>query len=110
MVLQVEQINSVKIISLIGKLNLDGCPAVESAIQEIPAGDRVLFDLARLDYIASAGLRLFLQAAKFLAKTNGKLAVCSLTPNVAQIFRLSGFNTFLNIAPDRESGIRALGS
>jgi anti-anti-sigma factor len=108
MILQVEQVNSVRVVSLDGKLNLDGCPVVESAISEIPAGSRVLFDLSRLDYVASAGLRLFLQAAKFVARTNGKLALCCLTSNVSQIFRLSGFNTFLQIEPDRAAALKKL--
>jgi len=108
MVLQVERVRSVTVVSLEGKLNLESCPTVESAINDIPAGSRVLFDLSRLDYVASAGLRLFLLAAKSAARSNGKVALCCLTSNVTQIFRLSGFNTFLQIEADRETALKKL--
>lgn len=99
---------SVTVVSLEGKLDLEACASVESAINRIPAGSRILFDLSHLDYVASAGLRLFLLAAKSAARTNGKLALCCLTSNVAQIFRLSGFNTFLQIEADRATAVKKL--
>jgi anti-anti-sigma factor len=110
MIIGVEHKNSVTVFHLRGKLNLDGCPVFEKTISTLPAGGKVLFDLAELDYVASAGLRLFLLAAKSLARTKGRLVLCSLTPNVAQIFKLAGFNTFLEIEANRDTALAKLAS
>jgi stage II sporulation protein AA (anti-sigma F factor antagonist) len=106
----VEQINSVTVLYLRGKLNLEGCPVFDQTIATLPAGGKVLLDLAQLEYVASAGLRLFLLAAKSSARTKGRLILCSLTPNVAQIFKLAGFSTFLEIEADRAAALRKLAS
>jgi anti-anti-sigma factor len=108
MTLQLEQLDSITVLSLHGKLNIDGCPAFEKAITELPAGGRILFDLSKLDYVASAGLRLFLVAAKASAQKKGKLVVCGLTTHVAEVFKLTGFNTFLTIEHDRPAGMKKL--
>jgi anti-anti-sigma factor len=108
MTLQLEQIDSITVLSLHGKLNIDGCPEFEKAITALPAGGRILFDLSKLDYVASAGLRLFLVAAKASAQKKGQLVVCGLTTHVAEVFKLTGFNTFLTIESDRSAGMKKL--
>lgn len=67
----------------------------------------VLIDLSKLEYISSAGMRVFLIAAKRLEE-DGKFAVCGLTNEVAEVFRISGFDTILNVFPDEAASLAAL--
>lgn len=73
----------------------------------IGAGDRrLVIDLARLDYVSSAGLRVFLMAAKRLSSVNGKLAISGLNDHVRQVFELAGFSSILSVYASREEAIK----
>ncbi|MBI3785315.1 MAG: STAS domain-containing protein [Deltaproteobacteria bacterium] len=68
----------------------------------------VLLDLMQLDYISSAGLRSLLTAAKRLQAGDGRFAVCSLSHNVREVFEVSGFDTIIEIHPDRAAALMSL--
>ncbi|HEX3730050.1 MAG TPA: STAS domain-containing protein, partial [Opitutaceae bacterium] len=57
------------------------------------------FDCAQLHYVSSAGLRVFLSAAKKAKVAGGRAAFAALTPIVQEIFELSGFTGILEIHP-----------
>jgi anti-anti-sigma factor len=68
----------------------------------------VLLDLVELDYISSAGLRSLLTAAKRLQACDGRFAICALTANVREVFQVSGFDTIIEIHPDRATALQSL--
>lgn len=65
---------------------------------------RVLADLGALGYVSSAGLRVFLLAAKRARQVQGKLVLCALQPHVQEVFEMSGFSRILEIAADASAG------
>ena len=66
----------------------------------IGAGDRrLVIDLARLDYVSSAGLRVFLMAAKRLSSVNGKLAISGLNDHCVRCSNLRDSRRFLVSTP-----------
>ena len=73
-----------------------------------PAGTRVILDLSGLEYISSAGLRVLLIVAKKVQQAQGKVALCGLTPNVREIFAISGFDAIFSIQPDAAAAIAAV--
>jgi len=54
-------------------------------------GKKLIFDLEGLDYISSAGLRVFLTTAKKMKARDGKLCMARLRDNVKDVFTISGF-------------------
>ena len=60
---------------------------------------KLLLDLAKLDYISSAGLRVLLVAAKQLQQKNGQIVLCSMTVSVKEVFEISGFSSIFKIFP-----------
>lgn len=64
---------------------------------------RLILDMAAVDYISSAGLRVILVLTRQLDKRGGKLVLCGLDENVREIFRISGFDRIVAIADDREA-------
>jgi len=75
----------------------------------ITAGERsILLDFAQLDYISSTGLRTLLTASKRLNEADGRFVLCGLTANVRDVFRISGFDTILEIHPDAPTALAAL--
>ena len=70
--------------------HLDNCAADK---------DRVVLDLSRLEYISSAGLRIFMLAAKQTKAQQGTLAVTGLPPVVSEIFSIARFDLILQMFP-----------
>ena len=100
----------VLILGLSGKLDATTAKTFEDKIlAEIESGyRRLMIDLSQLNYVSSAGLRVFLIAAKRLRSRDGRIALCSLQDHVQQVFDLSGFSSVLSIYSSREEGIKAL--
>ena len=92
-----------------GRLNAESAQAFqERLLSRIDAGETsLLLDLAQLDYISSAGLRSLLIAAKRVQASDGRFALCALTANVREVFRMSGFDTIIDVHPDRATALRS---
>ena len=65
----------------------------------------VVIDLAGVDYINGAGLRVFETAAASLAGSGGELVVCGLQPPVQVAFDLAGAIPKLTISPSRAAAL-----
>jgi anti-anti-sigma factor len=80
---------------------LDAVSAVEADKEfskVLDAGhDRLLINLSELNYISSAGLRVLLVVAKRIQQNGGKVVLTALTPNVKEVFEISGFSSIFKI-------------
>ena len=82
----------------------------EKVLKSVDSGENsILLNFSMVDYISSAGLRVVLTSAKHQKEKNGKLAICSLVGSVKDIFRVSGFDTIVDIYADQESALIKLG-
>jgi anti-anti-sigma factor len=61
-----------------------------------------------MEFISSAGLRSLLSLAKACKAASSPLSFCSLSPMVADVFKISGLNSVFKIYPDRQSAVKAL--
>lgn len=71
-------------------------------------GDRVVIDLSGLDYISSAGLRIFMIAAKQARTQGGRIAVAQMQPLVQEIFEISHFHLVYEIFATTDEAVAAL--
>ncbi len=80
--------NGVWIIQLHGKLDSFTAKQVEDfLLAGIAAGQaQVLIQAEHLEYVSSAGLRIFYLAAQRLAERGGQLVFCALTSHVRRVF------------------------
>lgn len=95
---------------LSGRLNSTTALAFEEKILgRIESGERhVVIDLAQLDYISSAGLRVIVLAGKRLSAENGKMVLCSLTDRVREVFDIAGLSSILSIYGSHDDATRGL--
>jgi len=95
-------------LSLSGRLDATTAKAFEKKIlAQIESGDRrFVIDLAQLDYISSAGLRVFILAAKRLNSANGKMVLCALKDPVKEMFDLAGFLAVFSIHGSHDEAIK----
>lgn len=68
--------------------------------------EKILIDLADVIYLSSAGMRMFLSTTKKLRSISGRLLVCSTTPSVLDLFKMSGFDHVLELFATEEEALR----
>ena len=78
--------------------------------RHLDAGERrLVVDLAGVEYISSAGLRVLLMAAKRLKEPPAALVLCGMGPGVRTVLELAGFLPLFAIEPAREQALARLG-
>ncbi|MDE0160548.1 MAG: STAS domain-containing protein [Acidimicrobiaceae bacterium] len=81
--------------------------ALEAAISPDDTG--MVLDFEGISYISSAGLRVVLLVAKTLQKQNAKMAVCSLSDSIREIFEISGFDKIIPVHGSRADALAGVG-
>ena len=108
--IQVVKQDDLVILELEGRLDTSTSPDFDLAVEPHTAGPtRLAVDLAKVQYVSSAGLRVFLMTAKKLQKTGGKLVICSMSAAVREVFDIAGFSRMLRIEADQAAARTALG-
>ena len=103
-----QQQNDAWIFRIDGRLDSNTAPELETTLfRAIENGTRqMVIDFEALAYISSAGLRVILKTAKDLKRRDGKLVLCAMQDYVREVFEISGFDTFLPIAPTAGDALR----
>jgi anti-anti-sigma factor len=82
-----------------GRLDAATAAAHETSIKQLLVGDvsSVAIDLAEVEFLSSAGLRVLLAAAKAAHTKGGKVVLLSPTPAVREVLAVSGFDKLVQI-------------
>jgi len=111
--IQFEKVGSVLVVTLNGRLDAAEHNLIRSSVSnEINStgAKGVVFDLAGLEYVSSAGFREFFLLGRHLQRAGGSLVVCSLQPEVRRIFDIAQFQTAYPILENREEALVAISS
>ena len=100
-----EKNGEILIVSAAGQINSANAAELETCLLEwVQEGEhKWVLDMAGVEYISSAGLRVVLLLAKRLKQKVGHLVLCSLQPHVLEVFDISGFLAILDVADTREA-------
>lgn len=106
-----ERKDGVPIFCLEGRLDATSSKMFEEKILAvIDAGEtRFIVDLSLLNYVSSAGLRVFLLASTRLKPTGGKVGLCSLQEPVKEVFDIVGFYSIFSISNSKDEALQSLG-
>lgn len=78
-------------VSLIGEVDSMNTPEIEERLlKEVEGVTELVFDLSKLEYISSAGLRVLLQMQKMM-KPVGSMVIINAKDDVMDIFKVTGF-------------------
>ena len=89
--------NGAALFSLGGRLDTTTAPQLESELKTALAGvSELTFDLGKLEYISSAGLRVLLSTQKTMNK-QGTMKVTHANEMILEIFEVTGFADILTI-------------
>ena len=97
----------ISVLSVNGFLDAHTAPRFEKSIQEeVDAGRfRLIVDCAKLTYISSAGLGVFMSFVEDVREKGGDIKICGLTEDVYQVFDILGFPALFDIVPDLPAAI-----
>ena len=105
-----ERRGDVSIVSIDNHLDTAAAPDLEQKLTQVVDDGvrRLVVDCEGLEYINSAGLKVFLLAAKRLDALGGRLVIAALGPSVLTIFQTIGFDKIMKIVATRADALSAL--
>lgn len=106
--LKEKNFGEILILELNGRLDAISTPDIEKKVFDyINNGSyKLILDFNGVDYISSAGMRMLLSTTKKLKGLSGHLVLCSITTNVMDVFKMSGFDHVLELAGDKEEALK----
>jgi anti-anti-sigma factor len=99
--------HGIHIVAPMGRIDTTTSGGLDDALRRLVDDGvrRILVDFAEVDYISSAGLRVFLVLAKRMKDEQGQLVLCGLPQPVRQVFHLAGFMPLFAIETSRAAGL-----
>src|SRR5881392_1492879 len=95
----------IRVVKLIGKLDMEGTTEVGTELAQICAGQNifVLVDLSRLTYLSSIGIPLLVSNAKTVMEGGGRLVLVAPQANVKYVLEITGITHVLRVYNDLET-------
>ena len=85
------------ILNISGRLDTQTAPELEKEVDGVVEGLKELtFDMAGLEYVSSAGLRVILKAQKIM-NTQGSMKLTGVNDGIMEVFDITGFLDILTI-------------
>jgi anti-sigma B factor antagonist len=80
------------VVAVEGRLDSETAPQCEAEIKHLlaPSTKVLTFDLKRLEYISSMGLRVIVATMKAIARQNGRVVVRNAQPPIAKVLDIAG--------------------
>lgn len=105
---QEDKKGDILVLRIKGRLDAMSSPAAEKKIFDcINSGqNKLLLEFSGVEYLSSAGMRMLLSTTKKLKALAGKLVVCSITTNVMDVLKMSGFDHVLELAKNEDDGLK----
>lgn len=99
--------SEVLVLELVGRLDSKTSQELEKSVaKHLGAGQRrFVLDLGAMEYVSSAGLRIFLMLGKKVAGGTGSLVLCSLNAQVKEVFEIAGFTRLFKLAATRAEAL-----
>ncbi len=89
-VTSLEKMPGIHVLYPVGSLDTNTSEILEKKVDYLIAGKAkcLTFDMARLNYISSAGLRVVFKAKKQLNQQGGSLMLMNLQPQIRKVFEI----------------------
>jgi anti-anti-sigma factor len=100
-----EVAEDIRLIKLIGRLDISGVSDIENEFSERCAGEqpRVIVDLSEVDFLASIGIRLLTLTAKTISGRGGRMVLLRPRPDVRQVLEITGISAVIPVHDRLES-------
>src|SRR3974390_3521611 len=107
---RIETADHARVVVPEGRLDFGAAAGFQTQVEQVIAeaaksSAGVVIDCGALEYVSSAGLRVFLLAARETQKRKLSFSICALKPAVREVFELSGFTKIIAVHPDRAAAL-----
>ncbi|MBQ4463530.1 MAG: STAS domain-containing protein [Eubacterium sp.] len=93
-----EENGSEVVIYIEGRMDTNSSPKVMEEVEKyVNTAQKIILDIEKVDYVSSAGLRVFVMADQQIIANGGELNVRNVANPIAEIFEMTGFNNMLTI-------------
>ena len=97
-------------VTLQGRLDASGAEQIDLAFNAIAGSHRgLIVDMAKVDYLASIGMRTLLIAAKLMQRRGGTLVLLTPQEEVRRALEIGGLADLLPLVEQREAALRMVG-
>ena len=95
------------VLSVIGRIDSGNAREFEDTMRGVldQGGRGAILDCAELTYVSSTGLRVLLRATRRLDREHVPFVVCSLSPSISEVFRISGFDKIIPVCGSRAEAL-----
>jgi anti-anti-sigma factor len=97
---EVKELNGVKVVKLTGQVRVstqnDFKDLLDNLVKE-SAGQKVVVNMEGMVYMNSIGLGIIIDTYKKFRERNGKIVLCSLLPEIMNLFEVTKLNKFIEI-------------
>lgn len=103
--IQYTEIKNIRLIKLIGTLDIMGVNEIETKFAGYCSGEnaKVLVDLSGVDFMASIGIRLLTTNAKSLLSRSGRMVLLNPTSSVREVLDMTGIPDIIPMYDQFES-------
>jgi anti-anti-sigma factor len=106
----IETLDSATIVKATGRLDFEASASFQKELEQAIANAAarkaaVAINCEGIEYVSSAGLRVFLVAARAAKSAAIGFGVCSLTAGVKEVFDISGFGRIIDVFPDQAAAL-----
>ena len=110
MQLSVEDHNNGVVVHVGGDVDTLTAPELQACLTDALTDGPQTFviDLSNVRYISSMGLRVFLSHLKRVKANNGAMVIAGAQKLVSDVFQMSGFSNYFEIAADLQSAMKRL--
>jgi anti-anti-sigma factor len=101
------EVSNVTVVTVSGRVDSATAPELETALKQLVDSDknRLVLDLAGVDYMSSAGLRAMVSTLKSVKRGNGDLRLANPSSRVAEVLRLAGLTSIFSIYASQSEAV-----
>ena len=99
MIINTTVVDNTVTLALVGRLDTVTSSDLSTELSRVFEGEvkTLVFDLTRLDYISSSGLRLLLASQKKVNATGAQMSIIGCSNALREIFEMTGFLDIMTI-------------
>ena len=97
MKVNIEKNNEVMTVLVEGEINTITTPELSEYVKDLSGIRYLIFDLDRVRYVSSAGLRLFLACQREITASGGDMLIRNCNEFMMEIFESVGYDRIMNL-------------